>query len=101
MIVRTWRGWTRTADAAEFERCLLRTGFAEYRATPGNAGAYLARRDQGDRVEFLLISLWESREAARAFGGDAPDRAVFYPWADRFLVARETTAAHYEVFADV
>jgi hypothetical protein len=52
-------------------------------------------------VEFLLISLWETWEAAKAFGGDVPDRAVFYPWADRFLVARETTAAHYEVFADV
>jgi Antibiotic biosynthesis monooxygenase. len=100
MIVRTWRGWTRAADAAEYERYLLRTGFAEYRATPGNAGVYLTRRDQGDRVEFLLISLWESWDAVRAFAGDDPGQAVFYPEDDRFLVDRETTVEHYEVFAD-
>jgi heme-degrading monooxygenase HmoA len=99
VIARTWRGWTRARDAAEYERYLLATGFAEYRATPGNKGVYLTRRDRGDRAEFFLISLWESWDAVRTFAGDDPEQAVFYPEDDRFLVGRETTVDHYEVFA--
>lgn len=99
MIVRTWRGWTRPADAAAYEDYLMRTGFAEYTAIPGNKGAYFTRRDAGERTEFFLITLWESWEAVRAFAGDEPGRAVFYPEDDAFLVDKEVTVDHYDVFA--
>lgn len=98
-LVRIWRGWTRPQDAAEYERYLLRTGFVEYTATEGNQGAYFTRRKVGDRTEFLLITLWDGWEAVRAFAGDDPERAVFYPEDDRFLVDRELTVTHHEVFA--
>ncbi|MDR8415163.1 hypothetical protein [Nonomuraea sp. 3-1Str] len=99
MIVRTWRGWTRAQDASAYEDYLMRTGFPGYASTPGNRGAYFTRRDDGDRTEFFLISLWESWEAVRAFAGDAPETAVFYPEDDAYLVDRELTVEHYEVFA--
>jgi heme-degrading monooxygenase HmoA len=98
MIVRTWRGWTRSSDAKAYEAYLTRTGFAGYTSTPGNRGAYFTRRDAGDRTEFFLISLWDSWEAIKAFAGDDPGAAVFYPEDDAFLVERERTVDHYEVF---
>lgn len=97
MIARTWRGWTRPRDADAYVEYLQRTGIAAYRATPGNRVAYILRRDQGDRTEFVTLSFWDSMDAVRAFAGGDPERAVFYPEDDRFLVDRETTVAHYEV----
>jgi heme-degrading monooxygenase HmoA len=97
MIMRIWRGWTRPEDAEEYADYIVGTGLAEYLATPGNQGADLVSRPDGDRTEFLTISLWDSREAIVAFAGDDIDRAVFYPEDDRFLVDREETVRHYEV----
>jgi heme-degrading monooxygenase HmoA len=97
MIARTWAGATRAADADTYLDYLHRTGLAEYRATPGNRGVVALRRIQGDRAEFLLLTLWESEEAIRRFAGDEIGRAVFYPEDERYLVARDEHVNHYEV----
>jgi hypothetical protein len=36
-------------------------------------------------------------EAVRRFAGDEPDRAVFYPEDERFLVERGERVEHFEV----
>jgi heme-degrading monooxygenase HmoA len=98
VIARIWRGWTAAADADEYVEYLQRTGIPAYRATPGNRGAFILRRPDGDRVEFLTLSFWESLEAIKAFAGEPIDRAVFYPEDDRFLGERETIVTHFELF---
>ena len=56
------------------------TGMAEYRATPGNQGAWMLARDLGDgRTEIVTLSFWASRDVIRAFDGDDSEQAVFYP----------------------
>ena len=70
----------------------------EYRTTPGNRGAWILRRRDGDRVEFVTLSFWESMEAVEAFAGEHAETAVFYPEDDRFLVKREQTVDHFELF---
>jgi heme-degrading monooxygenase HmoA len=96
-----WRGWVRTADRAAYVDYIEATGMAEYRATPGNQGAWMLARDLGDgRTEIVTLSLWESRDAIRGFAGDDIERAVFYPEDERFLVDRETTVTHFDVVAD-
>jgi heme-degrading monooxygenase HmoA len=97
MIARIWRGSTATADADAYVGYMLETGVSEYRKTPGNRGAWILRRTDGDRTDFVTLSFWESREAIRAFAGDDIERAVFYPEDDRFLIARELGVEHYEV----
>ena len=97
MIARTWAGAVRAADADAYLAYLHATGHAAYAATPGNRGVLTLRRLAGDRAEFLLISLWESEDAIRAFAGDDIERAVFYPEDDRFLIARDEHVTHYEV----
>lgn len=98
MIARLWRGWTAGADADAYVAYLNQTGMPAYRATPGNHGAWILRRSIGGRVEFITLSFWESMAAVRAFAGDDPERAVFYPEDDRFLVDRELTVHHFELF---
>jgi heme-degrading monooxygenase HmoA len=94
-----WRGATRAEDAEAYAEYIRRTGIAAYAATPGNRGAYLMYRIDGDRAEFLTVSLWESQEAIQAFAGADIERAVFYPEDDRYLVERELVARHYVVAA--
>jgi heme-degrading monooxygenase HmoA len=100
MIARTWRGATKAQDAEAYLDYLHRTGFAEYRKTPGNRGALGLRRIVKDRAEFFLISLWDSKEAVRQFAGDDIEKAVFYPEDERFLVERDEHVSHYEVVFD-
>jgi heme-degrading monooxygenase HmoA len=97
MIARIWRGATRAQDGDVYLDYLQRTGFAEYRATPGNRGVLGLRRIEGDRAEFVLLTLWESEEAIRRFAGDEIEKAVFYPEDERFLVEREERVSHFEV----
>lgn len=97
MIARTWRGWTKVEDADAYVGYLLETGMKEYRQTPGNLAAYILRRDDADRTEFVTLTFWESMDAVARFAGEDVEQAVFYPEDDRFLVARETTVRHFEV----
>jgi heme-degrading monooxygenase HmoA len=95
-----WRGWVRTADRAAYVDYIESTGMAEYRATPGNQGAWMLARDLGDgRTEIVTLSFWASRDAIRGFAGDDIEQAVFYPEDERFLVDRETMVTHFDVVA--
>ena len=94
-----WRGWTRREDSDAYVAYLQQTGLREYRATPGNRGAWLLRRDDGDRTEFVALTFWDSLDAVRGFAGDDDEHAVFYPEDDRFLVERELGVSHFELIA--
>ena len=97
MIARIWRGTVRRADAEEYVGYVQETGIEHYRSTPGNAGAWLLHRQAGELTEIVTFSLWENMDAVRAFAGDDPARAVYYPEDDRFLVDRGETVEHYDV----
>jgi heme-degrading monooxygenase HmoA len=97
VIARIWRGVVRSEDAAEYVEYVRQTGIEHYRSTPGNAGAWTLHRPNGELTEIVTFSLWESMDAVRAFAGDDPSRAVYYPEDDRFLVERGPTVDHFEV----
>ena len=86
MIARIWRGTVRTEDADEYARYISDTGFAEYGRTPGNRGAWMLRRDEGGETEFITLSMWDSREAIKAFAGEDIEAAVLYPEDEKFLI---------------
>jgi heme-degrading monooxygenase HmoA len=97
LIARLWEGSTRAADAETYLDYLTGTGLTDYVRTPGNRGVLtLRRRDQG-RADFLLLSLWESEAAIRAFAGQSPLRARFYPEDERFLIRRDEAVRHFEL----
>lgn len=97
MIARIWRGAVTLEDADRYADYMRGTGVKEYAETGGNRAVLMLRRDDAERSEFVMITLWESWEAVRAFAGGDVERAVFYPEDDAFLVERDLTATHYEV----
>lgn len=97
MIARTWHGAVRPVDAERYHAYLLESGVPDLRRTPGNRGVYVLLRREADRAHFLLISLWESLDAIRAFAGDDLERARYYPEDVKFLLELEPTVTHYEV----
>ena len=98
MIARMWRGWIRTQDRDAYVDYVTATGIDEYRATPGNQGAYILTRDLGDgRTEMVTFSLWTSRDVIVGFAGEDIDTAKYYPEDDKYLIDRENVVTHYEV----
>ena len=49
----------------------------------------------------MLISLWESMDAVRAFAGENPERSVYYPEDDQFLLQMEPLVRHYDVSEEI
>jgi heme-degrading monooxygenase HmoA len=96
-ILREWRAEIRRAERDAYVKHVQDTGITDYRATPGNLGAVVAVRDiDAERSEIVTLSWWASWDAIRAFAGDAPERARYYPFDDRYLLTRPETVNHYE-----
>ena len=58
VIARIWKGAVRREDGDEYAQYVNDTGLSAYAETAGNRGAWMLRRDVGDRTEFLTFSLW-------------------------------------------
>ena len=97
MIARIWRGITLKDRADDYLAYLQETGLRDYAKTSGNLGVTILRRNQGEHCEIMLISLWESMDAVRAFAGENPERSVYYPEDEQFLLQMEPLVRHYEV----
>jgi heme-degrading monooxygenase HmoA len=99
MVVRSWRGYGAFAELEAYPRHLLQTVRPKLEQLPGFRGLHLLRRHHPDEVEFLVLTLWDSMEAVRAFAGDQPELAVVEPEAQAALVRYDARVSHYEVVA--
>jgi heme-degrading monooxygenase HmoA len=99
-IARIWKGAVPAARADEYVEYMKETGLRDIRATAGNAGVLLLRREDGDVTRFATLSLWESFEAIRAFSGVDGDAARLEPRDAEFLVEDASVVEHYEVAFD-
>lgn len=97
MIARTWHGRVPASKAEAYHAYLLRTGLADYQATPGNRGVLVQRWIEGDVAHFLLTTLWDSVGAIKRFAGEDYQAARYYPEDDEFLLEREPTVRHADV----
>jgi heme-degrading monooxygenase HmoA len=99
MIARVWHGIVPAEKAEGYEKYLVESdhGIRDYRSIPGNRGATLLRRAEGDQVHFLFLSLWESAEAVRRYAGADIDRARYFPYDRECLIDPEPLVTHYEV----
>jgi heme-degrading monooxygenase HmoA len=96
-LLREWRAEIRRATSADYVEYVRRTGIAEYRRTPGNLGAVVAVRDIDDtRSEIVTLSWWTSLDAIRAFAGEPPDRARYFPEDSQYLLTRPDSVRHYQ-----
>jgi heme-degrading monooxygenase HmoA len=100
MLARIWHGVTLVEKSDEYLDYLNQTGISDYCATPGNRGAFVLRRMDGERTHFLTISLWDSLESVKQFAGDDYESARYYADDGKFLLEFEPTAQHYEYYAN-
>jgi heme-degrading monooxygenase HmoA len=101
MIMREWRGRLPRNRTDEYLRYLRVTGLSEYAGTPGHRGTWVLLDRDADAsagiAEYTLLTLWESRDAIRAFAGDDIDKAKYYPEDERYFVEMPEKVRHYEV----
>jgi heme-degrading monooxygenase HmoA len=99
MIARIWTGATRTDDADAYAQYMHQVALSGYTDITGNrAVLMLRRRRDDDRTEFTMITVWDSLESIIAFAGPDPERAVFYPRDEQFLVERDLTVQHHDLY---
>ena len=96
MIAREWRGVIRSGQVDEYIAYIWATGGGEYGTTPGNRGAWVMSRIDGDRAEIVALSFWDSSVAIEAFAGPDIEQSVLYPEDAQYLLA-PSTIRHYEI----
>lgn len=94
------RAWTAHATPENAERC--RTRFVEevlpeLKPLAGYLGASFGRRSDGDEIELVLLTWWESLESVRPFAGPDIDRAVVREKAAEIMTRWDEFVRHYEV----
>jgi heme-degrading monooxygenase HmoA len=102
MIARIWHGKTTTTKAdAYIVEYFQQTGLADYEATEGNLGVLVLRQDESEQADFLMITLWESKEAIKKFAGDDINQARYYPQDSDYFTELEPNVVHYDVLINV
>lgn len=97
MIAREWRCTCPADRLDDFIPYLHMTGVRDAEKTPGFAGAEILYRDEGDPVEVVLITFWDSIESIRGFAGVNIEEAVLYPEDYKYGIVSDTVVRHYTV----
>jgi len=96
-VLREWRGRVPTEKGAAYLQFLRDKGIQDFCATSGHRGTWTLV-DKGTQVtEFVLLTLWESRDHIRAFAGDDIRIARYYPEDPDFLLEMSPHVRHYEI----
>ncbi|MDQ7019877.1 MAG: hypothetical protein Q9M33_12025 [Robiginitomaculum sp.] len=98
MIVRTWHGRTTLSDAEAYETFMARRAAPDYASVKGLKQLFFTRRDEGDIAHFLLVTVWDNMDAVKAFAGDDPAKAKYYPEDDQYLLEKEDCSLNHRVF---
>ncbi len=100
MISRHWKGIAKNGEADNYIDHLKNDTFPKLREIGGFLKASILRRSVEQGTEFLIITVWESIEAIRAFAGEAADMAVVPPVVQDMMIEYDRKAIHYEVTTD-
>jgi len=96
MISRLWHGWTSRENAGAYEDLLRREILPGIHRVKGYRGAFLLRKDAGDEIEFVTLTMFDSMDAVRAFAGDNYAVAVVPAEARKLLSRFDARSEHYE-----
>jgi heme-degrading monooxygenase HmoA len=97
MIARTWHAQASPEKADAYATHFKSAVVPALKSLAGHRGAFLLRREIDGRVEFLAMTLWESRASIEAFAGKDIGRAHVEPEGRAALSTFDDFANHYEV----
>jgi heme-degrading monooxygenase HmoA len=96
-IARVWRAYVSTRNADAYARYLEEQGVKKFGSIPGNRGAEMWRRSDGDRTEFVVVSYWDSKEGIQNFTGPEWEKVRPLPDDAKYLIGPPATVTHYEI----
>lgn len=96
MILRLWRGWTTRENADRYAAHVARQR-PVIEANRGYRGLTLLRREAGEEVEFVTLTLFEGMDDVKAFAGDDYRKAVVPAHLQETIKRACEDVEHYEV----
>jgi heme-degrading monooxygenase HmoA len=98
MIARLWKGVAPDKPNADaYLRHLGAKVLPALATIDGYRDLRVLRREDRGRVEFLVMTFWDSMAAIRRFAGADPERSVVEPEARAVLAEYDDFVRHYEV----
>ena len=97
MIARRWHGMVPADLAGRYVALMREVALPDYRATPGNRGAWCLTRPDGNLVHVEMLTFWDDFDSVRRFAGDDVEAAKYYDFDDDYLLEKEPRVAHFEV----
>jgi hypothetical protein len=100
MISRHWKGIAKSGKADSYIDHLKNDTFPKLREIDGFVNASILRRRVYEGTEILIITVWESIDAIKAFAGEVAEMAVVPPVVQDMMLEYDRKAIHYEVTMD-
>ena len=97
LIARIWHGRTPAAKAEEYTTYLYEAGIKKIESIPGNRGAQMLRKVDGEIADFTVISYWDSVDAIKKFAGEDYEQTHNLPKDPEYLINMEPKVRHLEV----
>src|ERR1700756_2807145 len=97
MIARTWRARATTAMASAYAKHFTEAVAPHLKDLAGHKGAWLLQREVDGKIEFVAVTLWDSRQVIEAFAGKDSSRSHVEPEGRAALESFDDFADHYEV----
>ena len=99
MIIREWRGRATLSNLEAYPKHFRDHVAPELRKVPGFIGASVSTRSINGKIEFLVVTRWESLDCIKRFAGSDITKAVVEPGAVAALVAtRCKMASRHELW---
>src|SRR5262245_30879591 len=96
MIARIWHGIVPRAKAPAYLGIIREVALADYRAIPGNRGAWCLTRQDEDVVHFEMLTFWDDVAAIKRFAGEHYQVAKYYDFDSDYLIEKEPHVLHYD-----
>jgi heme-degrading monooxygenase HmoA len=101
MIIREWRGRATLSNPEGYPKHFRDHVAPDLRNVPGFVGASVSKRSVNGKIEFLVLTRWESLDCIKSFAGSDIAKAVVEPGAVAALVDFDDTVQHYECLEEI
>lgn len=96
MVIREWRGRAAQSNPDAYPKHFRDHVAPELRTIPGFIGASVSTRTIDGKIEFLVLTRWESLDSIKGFSGSDLTKAIVEPGAVAALIEFDSTVQHYE-----
>jgi heme-degrading monooxygenase HmoA len=97
MIARFWHASTTREKADAFQEVLRGIVKKRNEIVSGYRGIYLLSKERDAKIEFVIVTMWDSIESIREFAGTVDEVAVVPAEIEPFLLTFDRHTSHYQV----